>query len=184
MRIISGSAKGHRISAPRGRTTRPTPDRVREALFSLIDARVTLEGTHFLDLFAGSGAIGLEAISRGASSATFVENQVAALKTLSKNIDALGFGDRCRVIVADVHRALHRIAETGQTYSIIFADPPYRLDATELLATFAEVLPSLYPDLVIFEHARKTDAPAECGTLKQLALKTYGDTALSVYGVL
>jgi 16S rRNA (guanine966-N2)-methyltransferase len=131
MRIIAGSRKGARIFAPRGRDTRPTGDRAREAAFNLIGP---VDGMRVLDLFAGSGAMGLEALSRGAASATFVERDRAAADTIVRNLDKLSLGD-ATVLRDDAARALASEAAAGRRYDLVLIDPPYRM--------LAGVLPSL-----------------------------------------
>src|SRR4051794_2587454 len=121
MRIVAGEWRGRRLLAPPGRTTRPTSDRVREALFSILGP---LDGERVLDLFAGSGALGLEALSRGAREATLVERDRAALKALRANVEALGAD--ARVIGGDVAAFLDSAGQTGDHYDLVFLDPPYR----------------------------------------------------------
>src|SRR5438552_17588515 len=118
VRIIAGSRKGHRIEAPRGRTTRPTSDRVRENVFNLVAPWV--EDAQVLDLFAGSGAMGLEALSRGAARAVFVEADPEACRTIERNLDRLGLHGEVRY--ADV---LATIANERRRYDLVFCDPPY-----------------------------------------------------------
>jgi 16S rRNA (guanine966-N2)-methyltransferase len=151
MRIISGSRKGARIAAPKGLATRPTGDRVREAAFNLIgpvdDARV-------LDLFAGSGALGLEALSRGAASVTFVESDRIACRTISENLEKLKLTG-ARVVCAD---ALWTVRRDTHNYDLVLVDPPYEAWA-ELEPRLAEHLPRvLAPDgLLVVETGARTD---------------------------
>jgi 16S rRNA (guanine966-N2)-methyltransferase len=126
VRIIAGEKKGHRIAAPRGRTTRPTSDFVRETAFNLIGP---VDGATVLDVFAGSGALGLEALSRGATSATFVDSDREACRTINANLDKLKLN--ATVLCQDALRAL--ASERG-TYDLVLADPPYDYDALERLA--------------------------------------------------
>jgi 16S rRNA (guanine966-N2)-methyltransferase len=123
MRIIAGSRKGARIFAPKGLETRPTGDRVREATFNLVGP---VEGMHVLDLYAGSGAMGLEALSRGAESATFVEADRAAAETIVKNLDKLGL-EGATVLREDAARRLASDAASGRRYDLVLIDPPYRM---------------------------------------------------------
>jgi 16S rRNA (guanine966-N2)-methyltransferase len=126
VRIIAGEKKGHRIAAPRGRTTRPTSDFVRETAFNLIGP---VDGATVLDVFAGSGALGLEALSRGATSATFVDADREACRTINANLDKLKL--HATVLCQDALRAL---ASDRRTYDLVLADPPYDYDALERLA--------------------------------------------------
>jgi 16S rRNA (guanine966-N2)-methyltransferase len=121
VRVIAGSRKGHRIEAPRGVVTRPTSDRVREALFSILG---TVEGARVLDLFAGSGALGLEALSRGAASCVFVERDRRACRVIERNLERLGL-ETGVVRCADVERALRDEVAHGRTYDLVLVDAPY-----------------------------------------------------------
>ncbi len=120
MRIIAGTARGRKISAPEGLSTRPTTDRVKEAMFSIV--QFELEGRHVLDLFAGSGQLGLEALSRGAAKATFVDSGKDAIRVIRENIRRCGFDAQCNVIQSDYKSFLH---STKDSYDIILLDPPY-----------------------------------------------------------
>ncbi len=141
-RIIAGEARGRRLKVPRGNQVRPTADRVRESIFGALGSLVDLDGMTVLDAFAGSGAMGLEALSRGAAHATFVERHRPTLAVLRANVEALDFGDRARVVSADVLRWLG--AAGGASFDVAFCDPPYdfpvwdrllgRLEATILVA--------------------------------------------------
>ncbi len=132
MRIVAGSRKGATIYAPKGRDTRPTSDRVREAAFAILGS---VEGANVLDLFAGSGALGLEALSRGAASATFVESDPAAVKVIERNLEKLGLEGR--IVRSDVRRHL---ARTDERYDVVFVDPPYEM-VESLRMPLAEHLP-------------------------------------------
>jgi 16S rRNA (guanine966-N2)-methyltransferase len=149
VRIVAGSRKGHRIEAPRGRTTRPTSDRVRENVFNLVAPWV--EDAQVLDLFAGSGAMGLEALSRGAARAVFVEADPNACRTIERNLDKLGLKGEVRC--GDV---LPAIANERRRFDLVFADPPYEQRDHEALARY---LPGLLADdgLVVFETAAKIE---------------------------
>lgn len=174
MRIIGGTYRGHRLRAPKG-ATRPTTDRTREAIFNLVQHRLALAGADVLDLFAGSGALGLEALSRGAASATFVEQRGAALGTIRQNAAALGVADRCTVLRADALRFLEGTPDAA--YALIFADPPYALDALARLPDLA--LAHLAPDgLFVLEHGPDhafDDHPA------LETSRAYGQTVVSLF---
>jgi 16S rRNA (guanine966-N2)-methyltransferase len=129
VRIIAGSLRGRRIIAPPGQATRPTADRVRETLFSMLTSRIgTFDGLSVADLFAGSGALGIEALSRGAATALFVENNAAALAALRRNLEALELEDRSRVLPASV-----TALRAGETADLVLADPPYGAPVTQTL---------------------------------------------------
>lgn len=150
MRIIAGSRKGARIFAPRRREIRPTADRVREAVFNLVGP---VEGALVLDLFAGSGAMGLEALSRGASAATLVETDREACAVIEKNLDKLGLAG-ATLVRQDAPRKLAADAEAGRRYDLVFVDPPYRMLSSLLPALAARLPPVLAPDgLVVVESA-------------------------------
>ena len=158
MRIVAGSLRGRVLKAPSGTATRPTSDRVREAVFSRIEslAPEALGGTQVLDAFAGSGALGIEALSRGAAGATFVERDHAALAVLRSNLTALGVERAAHVLPADVGRAAASGRLPGAPFSLLFVDPPYRIDKSEVRALIdACALQGALTDgaLVIWEHA-------------------------------
>jgi 16S rRNA (guanine966-N2)-methyltransferase len=130
-RIIAGAHGGRRLAAPPGAQTRPTSDRVREAFFSTLDSMTDLDGARFADLFAGSGAIGLEAISRGAAFALLVEADAKAARTIRENMGMLRVGDSARLITGKVAQVLAAPPEGGP-YDVVFADPPYALADDEV----------------------------------------------------
>jgi 16S rRNA (guanine966-N2)-methyltransferase len=131
-RIVAGVHGGRRLSTPDGRTTRPTSDRVREALFNTLDTLVELDGARFADLFAGSGAVGLEAASRGASHVLLVESDPRAARVVRSNITALGLGAVVTLRTAKVEHVV--AAPPGGPYDVLFADPPYAVATTEVSA--------------------------------------------------
>ena len=137
MRVVAGRYGGRRLVAPPGRGTRPTADRVREALFSILDAGGAISGATVLDLYAGSGALGIEALSREADSAVFVERDPRVVQVLRTNLDVLGIDAEVRR--GDVVAALRDASRRGETYSLVLCDPPYRL-APELGRTLTEAL--------------------------------------------
>jgi 16S rRNA (guanine966-N2)-methyltransferase len=169
MRIIAGDWGGRRIQAPPGRQTRPTTDRVREAWMSIVAP--ALPGARVLDLFAGSGALGLEALSRGAARATFVETAPGALRALRANLDDLGAAPRAEVVRSDALRyvaALH----TG-AFDLAFADPPYGTGLAGSLVERWRERP--FADLLCVEHRRDDEVPEPPGTEQ----RRYGDTVLT-----
>jgi len=181
MRVIAGRARGFRLETAPGHAVRPTADRVREALFSILGNRVA--GGAFVDLYAGSGAVGLEALSRGARHATFVERDRAALKALSSNLRRCGFEGQARVIGAPVIATLRGGALAGGDYDIAFLDPPYRSEETAtalgLVAAGKGILSG--GGVVVLEHGRSWGPPGSAGSLSLSRTALYGDTALSFY---
>lgn len=174
MRIIGGLLGGRRLRAPRGAATRPTADRVREALFNILG---DVSGARVLDLFCGTGALGLEALSRGAASAILVDSAAAAARCAAENVAALGLDDRARVIRADVGATLGRLKET---FDLVFVDPPYAAGIAE--RALAVLPPLLSADArVIVEHDRRSAPGDEIGLLSRANRRRYGDTEVSFY---
>ena len=174
MRIVAGTLGGRRLKAPAGRGTRPTSDRVREALFSIIG---DLDGARVLDLFAGSGALGIEALSRGASAAVFVDTDPKALTAIKANLQALD-------ITAKVHRrdAIAYLNNAGEApFDLVFLDPPYS-SASEMAGPLSERLPSvLSEDARIVSESDKRHPLIL--TLPLLDERMYGDTRIAIHGV-
>jgi len=179
MRIVAGQFGGRRLRSPGDARIRPTIDRVREAVFSIIAPHVP--GARVLDLFAGTGAFGLEALSRGASRAVFVDQSRDAVRIIEENISRCGVQDRARVILAPVRKALLRLAEEGGSFDLVFMDPPYGKGCLEAsLPHLGEVTHS--DSLVIGEHHAKDVLPT---TPQEGWVKTeerrYGDTRISFF---
>ncbi|HEU5169961.1 MAG TPA: RsmD family RNA methyltransferase [Gemmatimonadales bacterium] len=166
MRLVAGRFGGRRLIVPRGARVRPTADRVREAWMSIVAP--ALPGARVLDLFAGSGALGLEALSRGAATADFVELAPASLRALRANIDALGVADIARVHRADALRFAAGLAPGA--YDLAFADPPYASDAAERLVALFRRAP--FARILSVEHRADLTLPGD-------DTRRYGDTALT-----
>ena len=179
MRIIAGTARGRRLHCPRGLRTRPTPDRVREALFSIIGERV--RGAKVLDLYAGTGALGLEALSRGARHATFVEKAPMAMEALRANIRTCGFEDRCSAVKAPVLSFL-RTWSPQEGMGLVFLDPPYRRPEGSLtLQALASHAKSLAGAVIVLEHAFDDPPKDTPDILKVSDARRYGDTSLTLF---
>ncbi|WP_437831651.1 16S rRNA (guanine(966)-N(2))-methyltransferase RsmD [Sorangium sp. So ce1153] len=179
MRVIAGRLGGRRLAAPRGEGTRPTADRVREALFSSLG---DVTGALVCDLYAGTGALGIEALSRGARRAVFVESGRPALATLRENLAALGLDEAARVVPLPVERALELLRDEGP-FDLALLDPPYAAlaKAAAAAARLAGPLGLLAPaGRLVLEHARRDPSPEIAG-LTCAAVRTYGDTAVSFY---
>ena len=181
MRVTAGADRGRKLRAPRGATTRPTGAKVREAIFNILGPPPPHP---VLDLFAGTGSLGIEALSRGAVAADFVERDARALGILQRNLHELGFSGRVRVIGAGVLHALHRMASAadGRVFGWVFVDPPYasgEVDPVLSLLAGSELLAE--GAVVIVEHDRR-HLPAEVfGTLVMTDRRFYGDTGVSFY---
>jgi 16S rRNA (guanine(966)-N(2))-methyltransferase RsmD len=179
MRIVGGEHRGRKLVAPEGAATRPTSEKVREALFDILGKRIT--GAVFGDLFAGTGAVGLEALSRGASSCVFVESRSEALEALQRNIGLLKVAARCRVIAVDASRALDLLDSAGRALDLCFCDPPYA-DARwpRLLAGMGARAAMAPGGLLVVEHAARTPPACPVGMGRGRTYK-YGDTGLTVF---
>lgn len=184
MRITGGVFRGRTLVAPRGEATRPSADRLRAAIFNILEARgAALEGALVLDLFAGTGSLGIEALSRGAARATFVEEAAQALAALDRNLAALGLSRaRARVVRGKVRAVLARLARDGERFDLVLLDPPYGADeAGAVVAELAE-RDLVAPDgFVVAEHGTHEVLPAEAGPLHEVVRRTYGRTAITVY---
>jgi 16S rRNA (guanine966-N2)-methyltransferase len=178
-RIIGGAAGGRRIKAPPGERTRPTSDRVREALFSAVDSALgSLQGLRFLDLYAGSGAVGLEARSRGAGVVTLVEKDRRTASVIRDNIRTLGF-DNVELVVANTDRALEQ--PPPAPYDVVFLDPPYAVpveDVTAALRLLREQGWLAHEALVVVERSSRGPAPRWPAGLAGDRTKRYGETVL------
>ena len=180
MRVIAGSLKGRRLVVPRGATTRPTGDQVRIALMDTLTP--WLPGARVLDLFAGAGGVGLEALSRGAAHVTLVERDARAVAALATNVRALGVEGRTRVLRADVGRALGRLAVEGLRFDVVFLDPPYDGDlAEETLAALGEGAVTAPGARVVAQHFTKRAPAGAYGVLATLRTRRFGETTLTFF---
>jgi 16S rRNA (guanine(966)-N(2))-methyltransferase RsmD len=180
MRIIAGALKGRHLEAPDWEGLRPTSDKLRETLFNVLAPRT--EGARVLDGFAGTGAVGIEALSRGAAMATFVERDPRAVRLIERNLERVGLGaDRHVIIRADLAGAVRRLAT--QPFDIIVLDPPY--GARQLTAALTAIEPVVGVEtLLVLEHARRDDAPVQHGALARTREIVSGDSSLAFYRVL
>jgi 16S rRNA (guanine966-N2)-methyltransferase len=176
MRVVAGAWGGRRLEAPPGAATRPTSDRVREALFSILGLRVV--GARVLDLFAGSGALGIEALSRGAASAEFVDAQAAAVRVVRANLERLGAEGR--VHRSDAVQWLRAASRAGAQYDLVFLDPPYRL-AERLGQGLADGLPAVLAPRAVVVAESDRRAPLALGLPLQDE-RRYGDTLIRLHG--
>jgi len=179
MRIIAGSLKGRPLAPVKGRI-RPTAAKVREAIFNIIGEAV--REARVLDLFAGTGALGIEALSRGARDAVFVEEDIPALNVLRRNLETLGLEDRSRVLPLSVHAALKKLAAQGEAFGLVFLDPPYGRDAAAAaLRSLADSCLLQVRAWVVAEHSRRETLPETLDSLALYRLRRYGDTQVAVY---
>jgi 16S rRNA (guanine(966)-N(2))-methyltransferase RsmD len=179
IRIIAGEAKGRKLRGPKGQTFRPTTGRVKEFLFSYL-GDIIHEGW-LLDLFSGSGAVGLEALSRGTPGVVFVEQSSSNLKLLRKNIDLCGYSDRVRIIRGDVFSILKRQTFKSGEFSTIIADPPFKMNFRERIVAGVERSRALRHDgLLIIEHEMKDEDSGNHG-MRLMEQRRFGHCFVSVY---
>ena len=187
MRIIAGTFRSRQLKSLKGLALRPTSDRLRESLFNVLAERVP--GCRFLDVFAGTGAVGIEALSRGAVEAVFIENHPPAATLIQKNLDFLGIRGGTRILKLDALRGLQRLAaeraSASPSFDIIFLDPPYAAaDEYRRGLTFLGAAPFLaLGALVIAEHRRTFELPEVFGHLQRVRVLRHGDASLSFFRV-
>lgn len=168
--MVAGTARGRRLAAPAGNATRPTGDRVRQATFNALESLGAVRGAQVLDLFAGSGALGIEALSRGAARVTFVDNDQRALDVVRANLAATGLADAARVVRSD---ALRFVVEERRVFDLVLLDPPYRFDDE----SWGRLLGAVAAELVVLE----SDRPIEVGAgWRVLRSKRYGSTVVDL----
>lgn len=178
MRVTGGIGRGRRLKAPAGSRVRPTSDKVKQALFNILGERVV--DAVFLDLYAGAGGIGIEALSRGAGRVVFVDASRDSLKVVKQNLEQTGLGDRAETVFS---RAESFLDKTSEPCDIVFLDPPYAVELQPLLELIAKA-GILTPDsIVIAEHFRKQSSPENAGALSLYREARYGDTVLAFYKI-
>ncbi len=181
MRVIAGRLRGRRLFVLPDLSIRPTIGRLRESFFDIVQDRI--DGARFLDLCAGSGSIGIEALSRGAAHVTFVEKSHRAAQVLRRNLDHCGLTDGYRLLQADIFQEIPRLARDGEPFDLIYFDPPYFRDlyhrTLELLSECALLAPE---GLLAANHFKKTPLPDACGRLQCVREVQHGDSVLSFYG--
>jgi 16S rRNA (guanine966-N2)-methyltransferase len=177
MRVIAGEHRGRRLKAPAGRRTRPTSDRVREAVFSMLGE---LHGARVLDVFAGSGALGIEALSRGAASAVFLERDPAAVRALTENLRALAIAEEAAELRrGDAATALRAAARAGELYDLVFVDPPYAQAPQWGAELSRQLAPLLAPGgRVVVESDRRMPLSLELPVRTE---RRYGDTSITIH---
>ncbi|HHV61919.1 MAG TPA: 16S rRNA (guanine(966)-N(2))-methyltransferase RsmD [Firmicutes bacterium] len=180
MRVIAGIAKGRRLKALRGLATRPTADRVKESLFGILGPRVI--DASFLDLYAGTGSVGIEALSRGARRAAFVDDSPQAIAVIRANLELVGFQDRAEVYKNDALRALKILGRRACKFDIIFIDPPYAMRVGgEVIGEVGRLGLLAICGTAVLEHSRYEKVPIEISGLKIIRTERFGDTMISFY---
>lgn len=182
MRIVAGSARGRPIQGPgpRAKDIRPTADRVRETIFNVLGQ--WMDGLTVLDLYAGTGALALEALSRGAASAVLVDSGKEAQALCRANVEALGFQARARILPMPAARAAEKLAGEGAAFDLVFADPPYAAKVVEELLGLVQGRRLLAPSgTLVVEHDKREPAPERQDALVRVDQRTFGDTVVSLY---
>jgi 16S rRNA (guanine966-N2)-methyltransferase len=180
MRVVSGICKGRQLQPVPGMTTRPTTDKVKEAIFNMIGSY--FDGGIGLDLFAGTGGLGIEALSRGLDLVIFVDRDAKAVQTIRKNIDLCGLNDKAEVYRNDAERALKAVLKRGLQFDLIFLDPPYKMQKLKTLIETIDNLQLLAANgWIIAEHSHEMNLPNSIGSLQMIKHETYGITAVSLY---
>lgn len=181
MRILAGEFYGRRLKSPAGSHTRPTLSRVREALFNILAPRMF--SARFLDLYAGVGTIGLEALSRGCSRVVFVEGEARISRVLRANVEHLDpEGKRTEIVAGDAVTVARRLLQRPECFHIVFLDPPYRISETERWTREAALAGLLAPNgVAVLQHDRKWRAPEQWGGCRKFRDRDYGSTTLSFY---
>lgn len=181
MRVIGGQEGGRKLTAPRGRETRPATARVRASIFSRLTSRNAIAGAQVLDLFAGSGSFGFEALSRGASGVVFVDRARAAAAAIQFNLSQLRLEGRARIITADFRRAMAELAEAGESFGLVFVDAPFSADSTAEVLALIATLGLLAPDgLVVTRQFHRTPAPMGAA-LECVNVAKIGDHRIALY---
>ncbi|MEC3606975.1 16S rRNA (guanine(966)-N(2))-methyltransferase RsmD [Bacillus glycinifermentans] len=180
MRVISGTYKGRALKAVPGMSTRPTTDKVKESIFNMVGPY--FDGGDGLDLYAGSGGLGIEALSRGFDRIVFVDRDFKAIQTVKNNLQTLGIQKRAEVYRNDADRALHALVKRGLTFDAIFLDPPYREQKLEALLSIVDKANMLTDKgFILTEHAKEVVLPEQVGELLRTRQEIYGVTGVTIY---
>ncbi len=183
MRVIAGNAHGRRLKAPRGLRTRPTSARARESIFSRLAVRTDFANARVLDIFAGSGSLGIESISRGAAHVTFVDSSRASAAVIRGNLSQLGIADRARLITADVRRALTELGNAHESFDLIFVDAPFKHDMSNAVVQMLSQFELVAPDgwIVVEQSKRAPEAPPAPIGYERIVVATIGDHRIAFY---
>jgi 16S rRNA (guanine966-N2)-methyltransferase len=178
MRIISGTSKGRKFATPRSQSLRPTSDRVKESIFNIL--RVEMEGNVVLDLFAGTGNLGIEALSRGAKKAIFVEKERQAIRFIQRNLTQLGLEERSEIVPKDTNRAIGILKQRGKSFDLILMDPPYEKGLIQKTLIKLSSHPIYHKDsILVIEHNRREPLPDTVAGWNLIRQRRIGDTIIS-----
>jgi 16S rRNA (guanine966-N2)-methyltransferase len=184
MRVIAGTNRGRKLSAPPGVTTRPTSDRVKEALFSILASRIDFADVSVLDICAGTGSLGIEALSRGAGSCCFIESNISVKTILLNNLLVTRFNDRSEILDMDAVKALQVIAGRGQRFDLAFFDPPYTSELYQrVLGTLGSSGLLTPGSILVAECSVRSMLLESYGCLKRFDRRVYGETALELFAL-
>lgn len=179
MRIITGSAKGQKLKAPKGSAVRPTADRVKESLFNILAERVA--GAQVADLFAGTGNLGLEALSRGAAAAVFVDSSQVSMNLIRENAAHTRLSEKAEFCRLDAVIAVSRLSQAGRRFDLVFCDPPYNRGLVAAVLLTIDRTPFLAADgLIVLEHSQHEPVPTDLTTLSIIRTQRYGETLVSI----
>jgi 16S rRNA (guanine(966)-N(2))-methyltransferase RsmD len=183
LRIISGAFKGRKIHSPQGLSVRPTSDRTRQSIFNILSSSLeAFDGRRVLDLYAGTGAFGIEALSRGAQNAVFIEMEKHALAALQRNVSFIPEPDRYEIIDLSVAAAIKLLQKKGAQFDLIFMDPPYGKNLVQsTLEAIAETALFNEQSLVLCEHFIRDCVPEQSGCLRRIDARQYGQTLVSFF---
>lgn len=182
MRVITGVYRGRRLESIEGMDIRPTSDMVKESLFNILSSEII--ESNFLDLFGGTGGVGIEAISRGAKHVVFIDNSIKSIKVLRKNLENLGINDNVEVFNTDYLTAISKLHSNGKLFDIIFIDPPYSTGiAQRALEQINEEKILKAGGIIIVEHDLRDSMPDRVGSMAMYRDKRYGNTKLSFYTI-
>jgi 16S rRNA (guanine966-N2)-methyltransferase len=182
MRVVAGTCRGKKLTAPPGVTTRPTSDRVKEALFSILSSKIDFTDMRVLDICAGTGSLGIEALSRGAGSCCFIETNRSVAAILEKNLLATCFRSQADLVTMDAVKALHIIAGRGERFDLAFFDPPYGAELYQKVLETAGTAALLTPgSFIVAECSARNPLQESYGNLKHFDRRVYGETALELF---
>lgn len=184
MRVIAGAWRGMKLKAPEGQTTRPTSDRVKESLYNIISNKIGIEGITVLDICAGTGSLGIEALSRGADSCCFIEQDRKVVEILKNNLSAVRLENRAELLVLEALKGLQMLAGRKRSFDLVFFDPPYDSALYDSVPAFLSSAGLLAAgSLFVAECSRRTTLPESFGPLLKTDRRVYGDTALEFFSL-